>query len=361
MATERGTRSAKTPRKMRVARGGRKVVGAQNDRGRDAGISNDLELWLDVLKDRKRNLVYRAVNYWPSRAVRGDDRLPVALTTNMDDNAAGRMGGGIGGRLYFVSFFVTPHHLPPVQRPFLCAIPGLAHSSSGYLATNYLDTFSKRRALPNVCRASSLPSRGSLPTNAVFHGRPRKTSATSESEHQDRWPTRLNCNFAQALRKSLASIKNDDRRTSKAQLQPLRAKTRNTSVDSSSTELEVEDCSRRIPDAPGTPPSTLHTVRVPTILNTIYRLPATGALHKVPSPDTMYGHPRLALNFSSRFAGSRKSTLTVKLQKSFSLRTAITRRYDDSSFREFNLERNSTDRQPFHTLRPPALKWDLHR
>jgi hypothetical protein len=61
MATERGTRSAKTPRKMRVARGGRKVVGAQNDRGRDAGISNDLELWLDVLKDRKRNLVYRAV------------------------------------------------------------------------------------------------------------------------------------------------------------------------------------------------------------------------------------------------------------------------------------------------------------
>jgi hypothetical protein len=109
------------------------------------------------------------------------------------------------GRLYFVSFFVTPHHLPPVQRPFLCAIPGLAHSSSGYLATNYLDTFSKRRALPNVCRASSLPSRGSLPTNAVFHGRPRKTSATSESEHQDRWPTRLNCNFAQGrlLRLSL--------------------------------------------------------------------------------------------------------------------------------------------------------------
>ncbi|KAJ7898903.1 hypothetical protein B0H14DRAFT_3424241 [Mycena olivaceomarginata] len=30
-------------------------------------------------------------------------------------------------------------------------------------------------------------------------------------------------------------------------------------------------------------------------------------LHKVPSPDTMYGHPLLAPNFSSRFAGPRVS------------------------------------------------------
>ncbi|KAJ7846558.1 hypothetical protein B0H13DRAFT_2362925 [Mycena leptocephala] len=126
---------------------------------------------------------------------------------------------------------------------------------------------------------SSKTSRGLLPTNAVFHGRPNKTSATSESEHQDRGQRWIYCIWDIA--------------------------------DDAALVLRLSMC-------PAAPEIRSRFFAIPRATQRVVWATAADAshdLHKVPRPDIMYRHPQSAPNYSFRFAGNPKS---------FSLRTAIT-------------------------------------